>query len=351
MDADPGTARWGQIDDLLDRAQEVSPDRREQFLREACGEDLALFQEVRSLLEHAASGEALFDHLGDSLIGSRGPKPPPADTPVGAEVGAHRIEDRLGDGGMGWVCRAVEIHSGEPRAIKFLPAHLRSDPRSVRRFMEEGKVQGGIVHPNVVEVLGVGTDDFLGPYIVMPFYEGGTLRTRLAEGALEVRTAVSIARQVALGLAAAHARDVIHRDVKPANILVEPSGGVRVLDFGAAKQSDVSLTETGKVLGTVTYMAPEQVTGEVVVPETDVWALGIVLQEMVTGRHPFRERSLGATVRRMLTGEPDPLRIEARGGPEALAAVVTEALSRDPGGRPTAAAMADRLAAVQASSA
>lgn len=357
-----GRTDWRRVDDLMDQARHVPPERRESFLREACGVDLALFQEVRSLLEHADAGQALFDHLGDSLIGSRssglrggrdpglpgGPTTAPddAENAVGAVVGSYEVEALLGRGGMGWVGKAVDTRIGRSVAIKFLPAHLRTDARATARFLQEGRVEASIRHENVCEVLDVGRDDLLGPYIVMPYYEGDTLRARLHEGAIPVGEAVGIAAQVASGLDAAHTQGVIHRDVKPANLFLVSDGTLKILDFGAAKESDVSMTETGKVLGTVTYMAPEQVTGGTVVPETDVWALGIVLHEVLTGRHPFRERSLAATVRRMLTGPPDALRVQALGGTAELGHLVTSALSREPSSRPSAASVAQALDAI-----
>ena len=265
---------------------------------------------------------------------------------MGLELGPYRIEARLGDGGMGWVCRAFDGRDGGQVAIKFLPPHLRSDGRSVARFEEEANVERAIQHPNVCQVLDVGRDDELGPYIVMPFYEGETLRQVLDRGPMDPVGACSVAAQVARGLEAAHALDVTHRDVKPGNVLLLADRAVRILDFGAAKQSDLSLTETGKILGTVTYMAPEQIVGETVSPATDLWALGVLLQEMFTGRHPFRERSLAATVRRVLAGRPDPLRPRALGVPDSVDALLAALLERDPRRRPSATTTAERLEAV-----
>ncbi len=346
MSSEETQTRWRRMDELLDRAQHLPPAEREDFLRVECGSDLSLFQEVRSLLEHADPGQALFDHLGDSLIGAKQRKPESPRVPAGHVVAHYRIEESLGGGGMGVVCRALDVRDGSSVAIKFLPPHLRSDVRATARFLEEGRVGSAIEHQNVCDVLELGRDEVLGPYIVMAFYEGQTLKERLKEGPIEPARSVVLAEQIALGLAAAHAHDVIHRDIKPSNVFITTAGAAKILDFGAAKQSDISLTETGKILGTVTYMAPEQITGGKVVPRSDVWALGVVLHEMIAGRHPFRERSMAATVRRLLTGSPDPLRIGARGGPRSLDALIGRALTKEAKGRPTARQMASELRAL-----
>ncbi len=347
MSSEETQTRWRRMDELLDRAQHLPPNEREGFLQVECGDDVSLFQEVRSLLEHADPGQALFDHLGDSLIGAKRRKSETPQVPTGKAVGHYRIDGALGGGGMGVVCRARDERDGSLAAIKFLPPHLRADARATARFLEEGRVEAAIEHENVCDVLGLGNDEALGPYIVMALYVGQTLKERLQDGPIPPQPALSLGEQMALGLAAAHAHGVIHRDIKPSNVFVTSGDRVKILDFGAAKQSDISLTETGKILGTVTYMAPEQITGGKVAPATDVWALGMVLHEMLTGRHPFRERSMAATVRRLLSGNPDPLRIGARGGPPGLEALIDRALAKDVAKRPAASQMAAELKALQ----
>lgn len=237
----------------------------------------------------------------------------------GTRLGPYEIEGELGRGGMGEVYRARDTRLGREVALKILAAGLASDPESVRRFDKEAKAVASLSHPNVVTLLDVGEQDGV-RYAVAELVAGETLRSRLAAGPLRPREAAEIAAQVAEGLAAAHEKGIVHRDIKPDNVVITPSGLARILDFGLAKGSALSveaadaddatssalLTEPGVVAGTVGYMSPEQVRGQPVDGRSDVFSLGVVLWEMLAGRRPFRGGSQVETLNAILKEEPDP---------------------------------------------
>jgi eukaryotic-like serine/threonine-protein kinase len=238
--------------------------------------------------------------------------------PAGTRLGPYEIVSPIGAGGMGEVYRAVDVRLGRSVALKILPPRFASDPESVRRFQKEARAVASLSHPNVVTLLDVGEHEGL-HYAVAELVEGENLRARLTGGPLSPREAAEIAAQVAQGLAAAHEKGVVHRDVKPENVVLTPSGLARILDFGLAKKSgslgeatededtrSELLTEPGIVAGTVGYMSPEQVRGEPVDGRSDVFSLGVVLWEMLTGQRPFRGDSHVETLNAILKEEPQP---------------------------------------------
>jgi serine/threonine protein kinase len=237
----------------------------------------------------------------------------------GTRLGPYEIEGELGRGGMGEVYRALDTRLGREVAIKILPTAFAADPESLRRFEKETRAVASLSHPNVVTLLDVGEQDGV-RYAVAELVAGETLRSRLAAGPLRPKEAAEIAAQVAEGLAAAHEKGIVHRDIKPENVVIAPSGHARVLDFGLAKRNEPSLgramddeatasalaTEPGMIAGTVGYMSPEQVRGEPVDGRSDVFSLGVVLWEMLTGRRPFRGESRIETLNAILKEEPPP---------------------------------------------
>jgi TolB-like protein len=221
---------------------------------------------------------------------------------------------------MGEVYRARDTRLGRDVAIKILPAGLAGDPESVRRFEKEARAVASLSHPHIVPLFDVGDQDGV-RYAVAELVTGQTLRTRLAAGPMNLKEAAGIAAAVADGLAAAHEKGVVHRDIKPENIVLTPAGFARILDFGLAKRSDSEiaagvldeeptrsalLTEPGVIAGTVGYMSPEQVRGEAVDGRSDVFSLGVVLWEMLTGHRPFRGESQVETLNAILKEEPPP---------------------------------------------
>ncbi len=224
---------------------------------------------------------------------------------TGARLDRYEVLGLLGQGAMGEVYRARDARLGRDVAIKVLPAAFASDPERLRRFDQEARAAGALNHPNVVAIFDVGTHEGA-PFVVSELLEGHTIRTRLADGPPPLRKALDYAVQIAQGLAAAHAKGIVHRDLKPENLFVTHDGHVKILDFGLAKlvrdesgsrgaQADslvaTAMTEMGRVMGTVGYMAPEQVRGEAADHRADIFALGCVLFELLTGRPPFHRDS------------------------------------------------------------
>ena len=233
----------------------------------------------------------------------------------GARVGPYEVLGILGAGGMGEVFRARDTRLGREVALKMLPAAVAGDPDRLRRFDQEARAAGALNHPNVLAVLDVGEHEGT-PYLVAELLEGETLRERLKGGPLPPRKALDCAGQIARGLAAAHDKGIIHRDLKPENLFVTKDGRVKILDFGLAKavggevsamESTLAETEPGAVLGTAGYMAPEQVRGKPADLRADIFALGAVLYEMLTGRRAFDGDSAIDRAHAILNKEPPPL--------------------------------------------
>jgi serine/threonine protein kinase/Tol biopolymer transport system component len=250
-----------------------------------------------------------------------------------ARIGPYRVGDLLGGGGMGVVYRAEDTRLGRTVALKLLPPGLARDPVSKARFHQEARAASALDHPNVCTIYDLGETEEQQLYLAMPCYDGETLRSRLARGPLPVPEALDIAAQVALGLAKAHRQGIVHRDVKPANLMLTADGVVKILDFGIAKLiGEAGLTRAGTSVGTLSYMAPEQARGETVDGRADLWSLGVVLYEMLAGVRPFRGEE--AVIRQaLLQDEPEPL---ARLRPEVPAEVdrmVRKLLAKDPEGR------------------
>jgi TolB-like protein/Tfp pilus assembly protein PilF len=258
----------------------------------------------------------------------------------GTRLGPYEILAPIGAGGMGEVYRARDTRLGRDVAIKVLPAEFAKDPERLRRFEREAKATAALSHPNILDVHDVGTHEGV-PYLVEELLEGESLKRRIGRGAVPVPEAIGIAVQIAHGLAVAHERNIVHRDLKPENVFVTKEGIVKILDFGLAKlvagvpigEADTlthvptGVTEFGRVLGTVAYMAPEQARGMAVDQRADIFAFGVVLYEMVTGKRPFRGETATDTVAAILKEEPAPLPASA---PTRLAAVLEKCLAKEP---------------------
>jgi eukaryotic-like serine/threonine-protein kinase len=250
----------------------------------------------------------------------------------------YRVERLLGHGGMASVYLAHDAELDRPVAVKVLTDALAGEDELRQRFLREGRTAAALSHPNVVSVFDAGEEDGR-PYIVMEYVAGETLADTLAQrGPLPPEEAVDLALQACAGLAQAHASGLVHRDVKPQNLLIGEGATVKVADFGIARAAEATqLTATGTILGTAAYLAPEQAAGEPVTPATDVYALGAVLYELLTGRVPHDTRSLGDLARRQ-AGEPaTPPSDLTPGIPPAVEDVVMRALARLPEHRPPTA--------------
>ena len=263
----------------------------------------------------------------------------------GTTLGPYKIVAPLGAGGMGEVYRASDARLGRDVALKVIPSRLSGDPERVRRFEQEARAAGSLVHPNVVIIHDIGAHEG-SPFVVMELLEGETLRGRLEQGPLPPRKAADYAAQAAEGLAAAHEKGIVHRDLKPENLFITKDGRVKVLDFGLAKltrpdvlapaaekPNSVADTVTGTLLGTVGYMAPEQVRGQPADARSDLFALGAILYEMLTGQRAFQGGSFVETLNAILKEEPQPLTASGRDFPPGFESVVRHCLEKNPGER------------------
>jgi Tol biopolymer transport system component len=283
---------WKKAEELHQAALEREPSERDAFLERACGGDEALLDEVKSL-------------LGNSWIGRR--------------VQSYEVLSLLGAGGMGEVYRAKDTKLGRDVALKVLSEEFARDPERITRFEREARLLAALNHPNVAAIHGLEESE--GRHVlVLELVEGETLAERIARGPIPTAEALPLFRQIAAGLEAAHEKGIVHRDLKPSNVTVTPEGQIKVLDFGLAKAfrgvvaagSDVrtetawdSQTGEGRIVGTVSYMSPEQARGQAVDKRTDVWAFGCVLYEALTGRRAFAGGTVTDTLAAVLEREVD----------------------------------------------
>ena len=294
--------RWRRMGELLAAALEHAPAERDAFLERACGGDAALRLEVASLLKaHGRRGPV--DRLAGNLAPHAARLRTPATSLSGHLVGHFQVHERIGGGGMGVVYRADDTRGGRTVALKVLKPALDGDPTAPERFRLEARTVSALDHPNICTVHEIGETDDGRLFIAMPLYDSETLAPRIARGAMPAAEALAIAIQVARALANVHARGIIHRDIKPSNVLVTGAGTVKLLDFGIAKLAGVSLTGAAAPPGTMSYMSPEHLAGKEVDQRADIWSLGVVLYEMLAGRHPFRHEGMArAEVVRAIRG-------------------------------------------------
>ncbi|HEX7313508.1 MAG TPA: serine/threonine-protein kinase [Pyrinomonadaceae bacterium] len=335
--------RLQQIRQIYERAMGLAPARRAAYLADACAGDEELRREVDSLVETGEQLAAVPDSP-DSPVKTEPRTRPDAAKPSRAKssprkraarksggqtplevvpgrttLGSYRILEKIGAGGMGTVYLAKDARLGRRVALKLLPAHFARDEELVRRFEQEARAASALNHPNIITVHEIGEERGC-LFIVTEFVEGKTLRERMWEGRFTAAEALDVCAQAAGALQKAHAAGVIHRDVKPENVMLDDEGHVKVLDFGIAKQvatvpsvdteaptSARVNTASGIVLGTTAYMSPEQVRGLDLDGRSDVWSLGCVLYEMLTGRAPFDEKNFGDLVVSILHNDPPSL--------------------------------------------
>ena len=319
--------RFAQVQELFNRLLAVEPAERESELARLAP-DPVIREEVRDLLL-AHDDEGVLDNLVQAF--ERPFAPPPSPYGPGAQFAQYTLEEHLGAGGMGVVYRARDTRLERTVALKFLSPALVADPTAKRRFLAEARAAAALEHPNICTILEVGELDGR-LFIAMPYYKGQTVKELLTGGALGATQAVPIAIEVGRGLAAAHASGVIHRDIKPANIIVREDGVPAIVDFGVAKVAQQNLTKTGVALGTISYMSPEQTRGEAVDHRSDVWALGVLLYEMITGNRPFRGATDQAVQLSIVNTDPDSISPHIDGA-TGLEEVVERALEKDPADR------------------
>ncbi len=316
--------RWQRIREVFEAALERGAGQRAAFLDQACTGDEPLRREVESLIEADASGGTLFDKPLVPMAGAA----TPSESMVGRTHGQYEVLEELGRGGMGVVYKARDRQLGRLVALKFLPDHLSGD-HSRERLLQEARAASALDHPNICTIYELGETGAGELFIAMAYYDGETLNHRIARGPLPPEEVLELAVQIGDGLARAHARGIVHRDVKPANVMVTREGRVKLLDFGLAKlRGATPITREGAVIGTPHYMSPEQLRGEALDGRTDVWSLGVVLYEALTASLPFEAESGPALFNVILSRRPKRLRELRPGVPEALAAAIEKALSK-----------------------
>lgn len=332
---------WQKAKDILAEALELPAGERASFLDSRCGGDPALRRELDALLA-ASDGDGFLD--GETTLPSPGgPAVDPVTAPAigeGDVLGPYRIEKKLGEGGMGEVYKALDSRLGRRVAIKVLPARLSQNTSALMRFERETQALAALSHPNIVAIFDVGRHGGTA-FAVTELLTGSTLRERLERGRLPVATAVEIAAQAARGLAVAHEEGVIHRDLKPENLFVTVGGLVKVLDFGIAAFTPlwggageaVRLTVDNAILGTARYMSPEQAKGQPCDHRSDIFSLGAVLYEMLTGSPAFPGDTLLAALRAVIELEPVPLGTLCPAASPQLVRLVHRCLDKEPSRR------------------
>jgi len=248
---------------------------------------------------------------------------------VGSSISHYKILDQLGEGGMGVVYKATDTKLDRTVALKFLAAHLLNDDEAKQRFLREAKASAALHHPNICTVYEV--DEAEGKtFLAMALLEGEALEDRIAQGPLPLEDALEFGRQTAEGLEAAHEKGIVHRDIKPANIMVDAKGRATIMDFGLARLTEAGkLTRADQTVGTAAYMSPEQIQGLEVDQRTDIWALGCVLYEMVTGLRPFKGQYDQALAYEIVHEEPEPLTAVRAGVPMELEFIVSKCLAKE----------------------
>ncbi|HEY8228669.1 MAG TPA: protein kinase [Pyrinomonadaceae bacterium] len=310
--------RYRKVGEIYHAALGVDADKRAAFLESACAADAELRREVESLINSHEQAEDFIDApaltVAVELLAAEKP-----DTLIGQTIARYRVLSLAGVGGMGRVYVAEDTALGRRVALKLLPEYLTHDRNQVQRFHQEARAASALNHPNILTVYEVG--EISGAkFIATEYVDGQTLRVRMLLGELDLREAVDIAKQVAAALVAAHAIGIVHRDIKPENVMLRADGYAKVLDFGlakltqnlpelspAAESKTVLKTTPGMVMGTVAYMSPEQARGKEVDGRTDIWSLGVVLYEMLTGSVPFTGETSSDVLAAILKAEPPPL--------------------------------------------
>jgi serine/threonine protein kinase len=341
--------RWQRIKEIFQSAQEKSPTERLDFLDEVCGDDKSIREEVEALLTADDSNEDFLSlpayEFAAGMLADE--EPEGSEFSAGQKVDRYTILCPLGAGGMGQIYLAQDEQLGRKIALKLIARAFASDPRRVLRFEQEARAASALNHPNVCVIHEIGVTENNRHFIAMEHIQGITLRDRLTRDPIAPLDALHIARQVAEALAAAHAAGIVHRDIKPENIMLRPDGYVKVLDFGLAKLTEnlpepesrspaanlhqVSTrvrTESGTLMGTVKYMSPEQLREMELDERTDIWSLGVVLYEMLTGTTPFEARTPNGTIASIVAQHP-PALVLSEELPSRFREIVEKAIEKD----------------------
>src|SRR6266550_4274607 len=330
---------WQQIDDLFQAALELEPRQRIPFLDKACADDLALREKVEALLASDADGWNFIDtpalELAASFLADEQPQ-----LTAGQRITHYEIIGLIGRGGMSEVYLARDKTLNRRIALKLLPLDYTRNSDRLRRFQREAQAASALNHPNILTIHQLGDVDGQ-QFIATEFIEGQTLRERIKLARLSLCEALDITIQITSALAAAHKAGIVHRDIKPENIMVRPDGYVKVLDFGLAKlteqyeripeaqAADNVDISSGVVLGTVKYMSPEQAGGLMVDQRSDIFSLGAVFYEMVTGHPPFEAEAAADLIKSIMTQEPTSVDEYLPNLPVRFRTIVGKALSKN----------------------
>jgi len=321
-----------RISTLFEQARALPRAKRPAFVDQVCREDAAMRDTLTALLERDHASDGSFSGIRGALSFFRRRAPElrraAEEMSAGTHVNHYEILGKLGHGGMGVVYKARDRHLDRVVALKFLTDHRALDDETKARFQVEARAASALDHVNICTIYEIGETDDRRPFIAMAFCDGDTLQSRITGGPLPIRLALDYILQIGRGLAFAHQRGIVHRDVKPANALIGGDGIVKIVDFGIAKLDGLSLTATGKVLGTTAYMSPEQARGEAVDHRTDVWAMGVILYEMLSGSRPFQAEYAEAVTYSILCEEPTPIGALLPNVPMQLAHVIHRMLEK-----------------------
>src|SRR5437016_300884 len=330
--------RWKQIDQLFHAALQREPGQRSAFIAESCAGDETLQKEIEDLLASHEESDS-FIETPASDVAAELLAEGQAGLVVGQAIGPYTVLDLIGAGGMGQVYLGTDTRLGQRVALKILPKQFTINPERVRRFEQEARAASALNHPNIVTIHEIGRFNST-QFIVTEFVDGQTLRTLMNEKPLTLKEALNVAIQIAGALAAAHAAGIVHRDIKPENIMLRADGYVKILDFGLAKLTELPTTDSelekstllqsnpGLVMGTVQYMSPEQARGKKVDARTDIWSLGIVLYELVSGRVPFTGETPSHVMVSLMENELPPLTSHTE-LPAELERIVTKTLAKN----------------------
>jgi eukaryotic-like serine/threonine-protein kinase len=308
---------WPKVKEIFEGALALPASERAAFLDHVCEGDQALLEEVESLLRSSEDAESFMEtpavqSAAKSLVGDQ------TKLSVGQRINHYQIVSLLGEGGMGEVYLARDAKLGRNVAIKILPRYYATDAGRLRRFQQEARTASALNHPNILTIHEIGQEESL-HFMATEYVEGETLREHLAAARMTLGQTLDVAVQVASALAAAHQAGIIHRDIKPENVMLRTDGYVKVLDFGLAKLTEPKTVETaaptlpkvqtqpGLVMGTLSYMSPEQARGLAVDARTDIWSLGVMIYEMAAGRQPFEGETASDVMSLILQREPLPL--------------------------------------------
>ena len=339
MDAE----RWQKIERVFHAALQAEPSRRATILEDSCAGDESLRRVVESLLAHHENAETFIETPAFATAKPTSGSEQPSSTSgvaapfaAGAVIAQYRVLEEIGAGGMGIVYKAEDTKLGRLVALKFLPGTLATDASALERFQREARAASALNHPNICTIYDI--EEYQGhSFIAMEYLDGRFLKDHILGRTLDRNAISKLGIQIAEALSAAHSKGVVHRDVKPGNIVVTASGPVKVLDFGLAKligsqggNAPTKSLETHAVTGTLPYMSPEQLRGREVGARTDIYALGVVLYEMSTGRRPFTAEVSPQLIDDILnTPPPLPRQVNPKISPK-LEEIMLKCLEKDP---------------------